>query len=68
MTAARLVQNFRGVRALLALVERFGIVNINRSVFDEAPGFAEAVARLWPDAGEIRQVRWPLLLRIGYSA
>lgn len=30
-------------RALLALVERFGIVNINRSVFDEAPGFAEAV-------------------------
>lgn len=31
------------VKALLQLVERFGIVNINRSVFDEAPGFAEAV-------------------------
>ena len=31
------------IKALLALVERFGIVNINRSVFDEAPGFAEAV-------------------------
>ena len=30
-------------QALLQLVERFGIVNINRSVFDEAPGFAEAV-------------------------
>ncbi|WP_374325400.1 LuxR C-terminal-related transcriptional regulator [Aquipseudomonas alcaligenes] len=30
-------------KALLQLVERFGIVNINRSVFDEAPGFAEAV-------------------------
>ncbi|UEM05770.1 class I SAM-dependent methyltransferase [Skermanella rosea] len=35
---------------------------------DPLPGFAEAVARLWPDAGEVRQVRWPLLLRIGYSA
>ena len=32
-----------GFKALLQLVERFGIVNINRSVFDEAPGFAEAV-------------------------
>ncbi|WP_043308281.1 LuxR C-terminal-related transcriptional regulator [Pseudomonas sp. ML96] len=31
------------IGALLQLVERFGIVNINRSVFDEAPGFAEAV-------------------------
>ncbi|WP_068830144.1 LuxR C-terminal-related transcriptional regulator [Pseudomonas sp. BMS12] len=30
-------------QALLQLIERFGIVNINRSVFDEAPGFAEAV-------------------------
>lgn len=30
-------------QALLQLVDRFGIVNINRSVFDEAPGFAEAV-------------------------
>lgn len=35
------------VQALLQLVERFGIVNINRSVFDEAPGFAEAVFGLW---------------------
>lgn len=34
------------LRALLQLVERFGIVNINRSVFDEAPGFAEAVLGL----------------------
>lgn len=33
-------------QALLELVERFGIVNINRSVFDEAPGFAEAVSGL----------------------
>ena len=31
------------IKALLELVARFGIVNINRSVFDEAPGFAEAV-------------------------
>ena len=31
------------IKALLELVQRFGIVNINRSVFDEAPGFAEAV-------------------------
>lgn len=31
------------VKALQELVQRFGIVNINRSVFDEAPGFAEAV-------------------------
>lgn len=31
------------IKALLQLVERFGIVNINRSVFDEAPGFADAV-------------------------
>jgi len=29
--------------ALRQLVEEYGIVNINRSVFDEAPGFAEKV-------------------------
>lgn len=41
------------VKALLQLVERFGIVNINRSVFDEAPGFAEAVFGLLR-AGRLR--------------
>ena len=34
------------LRALLQLVQHYGIVNINRSVFDEAPGFAEAVLGL----------------------
>ena len=29
--------------ALLRLVEEYGVVNINRSVFDEAPGFGEGV-------------------------
>ncbi|MVW77277.1 LuxR C-terminal-related transcriptional regulator [Pseudomonas xionganensis] len=36
----------RQLSGLSRLVEAYGIVNINRSVFDEAPGFAAGILRL----------------------
>ncbi len=32
---------------------------------DPMPEFAADVAELWPDAGEIRDVRWPIYLLVG---
>nr|WP_246149198.1 hypothetical protein [Skermanella pratensis] len=56
---ARLI-GYIGTWSAVKAAERHGL--------DPMPAFADAIARLWPDAGEVRQVRWPLLLRIGYSS
>jgi hypothetical protein len=34
---------------------------------DPLPAFTASVAALWPDENQFRTVRWPLLLRVGYS-
>jgi len=34
---------------------------------DPLPSFSESVAALWPDESQLRTIRWPLLLRVGYS-
>ena len=34
---------------------------------DPLPAFTEAIKALWPDESQFRTVRWPLLLRVGYS-
>jgi SAM-dependent methyltransferase len=34
---------------------------------DPLPAFTETIAALWPDESRFRTVRWPLLLRVGYS-
>jgi SAM-dependent methyltransferase len=34
---------------------------------DPLPAFTDAVRALWPDESRCRTVRWPLLLRVGYT-
>jgi SAM-dependent methyltransferase len=34
---------------------------------DPLPAFSRTVAALWPDESQLRTIRWPLLLRVGYS-
>jgi len=34
---------------------------------DPLPAFTESIKALWPDESQFRTVRWPLLLRVGYS-
>ena len=34
---------------------------------DPLPAFTDAVRTLWPDESRSRTVRWPLLLRVGYT-
>jgi SAM-dependent methyltransferase len=34
---------------------------------DPLPAFTQTIAGLWPDENQSRTIRWPLLLRIGYS-
>jgi SAM-dependent methyltransferase len=34
---------------------------------DPLSAFTKSVAALWPDESQFRTVRWPLLLRVGYS-
>ncbi|KAF0810186.1 LuxR family transcriptional regulator [Alcanivorax sp. S71-1-4] len=36
-------------RGVEALITRYGLMNINRSVFDEAPGLSPLMNRLWAD-------------------
>lgn len=34
---------------------------------DPLPAFTDAITALWPDKNQFRTIRWPLLLRVGYS-